>query len=162
MWPASLVTTGGTIASYLSGLPANLTGTLSPTTLISSLGLSNNALSTISTMLNIPTSTLITLPAGFLKLLPAGNLTGSALPALPGIGSLPLVGNVVGMLLAGLPIAIPAGTSPTALLSTLPGTVLTVLRMATLSTVFGIPANVLSTLPVNVLTLLPAGYITGL
>ena len=159
--PSSLITTGGTLASYLTGLPLSLTGTLSPTELISSLGLSATALSSVSSLLNIPTGTLQTLPVGFLKLLPGADVTGSALPALPGLASLPLVGNLLAMLLDGLPIAMPAGTLPTTLISALSNP-LTLVQLTTLSTFFGISTSTLSSLPVSVLTLLPTGYVTGL
>lgn len=145
-----------------TGLPVTIPSGLSPTTLISSLGLSSTALSSVSSLLGIPVSTLTSLPVGFLSLLPVGDLTGAALPGLPGLASLPLVGDLVGMLLAGLPISIPSGVDPTTLISALPSGVLSVLQLATLSTFFGIPTSVLETLPVNVLTLLPTGLLSGL
>jgi hypothetical protein len=145
-----------------TGLPLAIPTGLSATDLVSSLGLSSTALSSVSSLLGIPTGTLTGLPVGFLSLLPAGDLTGAALPGLPGIGSLPLVGDLLGMLLAGLPIAIPSGTDPTTLISALPSGVLSSLQLTTLSTFFGIPTSVLGTLPVNVLTLLPTGLVTGL
>lgn len=145
-----------------TGLLLSIPAGLSPTTLISSLGLSSTALASVSSLLDIPTGTLTGLPVGFLSLLPAGDLSGAALPSLPGLASLPLVGNVVGMLLAGLPITIPSGTDPTTLISALPSGTLSVLQLTTLSTYFGIGTSVLGALPVNVLTLLPTGYLNGL
>jgi PKD repeat protein len=145
-----------------SGLPITIPAGLSPSSLISSLGLSSTALSSLSSLLAIPTSTLSGLPVGFLGLLPTGDLTGAGLPSLPGLASIPLVGNLVGMLLAGLPISIPSGILPTTLISALPSGVLSVLQLSTLSTYFGVPTSVLNSLPVNVLTLLPAGLLSGL
>ncbi|HWC33970.1 MAG TPA: PKD domain-containing protein [Mycobacteriales bacterium] len=153
---------GGTTPPPVSVLPLTIPSGLLPTSLVSSLGLSSTALSTVSSLVGIPTGTLSGLPVGFLSLLPAGDLTGAGLPSLPGLASLPLVGNLLGMLLAGLPITIPAGTSPTTLISALPTGVLSSLQLTTLSTYFGIAGSVLGTLPVNVLTLLPSGMLNGL
>ncbi|HWA68043.1 MAG TPA: PKD domain-containing protein [Mycobacteriales bacterium] len=159
--PGNLVqyATGGTPPS---GLPLTLPSGLAPGDLISSLGLSPTALSSVSSLLAIPTGTLTDLPVGFLALLPSGDLTGGGLPSLPGLASLPLVGNLLGMLLAGLPITIPSGVLPTTLISALPAGVLSALQLDTLSTYFGIDTSVLDTLPVNVLTLLPTGLLNGL
>lgn len=145
-----------------SGLPIALPSGLLPTDLISSLGLSSTALDSVSSLLDIPSGTLTDLPVGFLALLPTGDLTGGSLPSLPGLASLPLVGNLVGMLLAGLPITIPDGIASTTLISALPSGVLSVLQLATLSTFFGIATSTLDSLPVNVLTLLPTGLVSGL
>jgi PKD domain len=145
-----------------TGLPLTIPGGLSPSSLISSLGLSSTALSSVSSLLGIPTGTLSGLPVGLLGLLPTGDLTGAGLPGLPGLASIPLVGNLLGMLLAGLPISIPSGVLPTTLISALPSGVLSVLQLSTLSTYFGVPTSVLNTLPVNVLTLLPTGLLSGL
>jgi hypothetical protein len=145
-----------------TGFPLTIPGGLSPTALISSLGLSSTALSSASSVVGIPVSTLTGLPVGFLSLLPTSDLTGSALPSLPGLASLPLVGNLLGMLLAGLPITIPQGIAPTTLISALPTGVLSSLQLSTLSTYFGIATPVLMSLPVDVLTLLPTGLLNGL
>lgn len=154
------VTPGGSPPA--TGLPLALPSGLSPAALISSLGLSSTALSSVSSLLGIPVDTLSGLPVGFLSLLPTSDLTGAALPSLPGLAGLPLVGNLVGMLLAGLPITIPQGIAPTTLISALPTGVLSSLQLSTLSTYFGIATPVLTSLPVNVLTLLPTGLLTGL
>ncbi|HVT64250.1 MAG TPA: PKD domain-containing protein [Mycobacteriales bacterium] len=154
--------TGDPTTPPVSVFPLAIPGGLLPTSLVSSLGLSSTALSAVSTLVGIPTGTLTTLPVGFLKLLPTGDLTGSALPSLPGLASLPLLGNTLGMLLAGLPINIPSGTLPTTLISALPTGVLSLLQLSTLSTYFGLATPVLQSLPVNVLTLLPTGLLSGL
>lgn len=157
------VTSGGaTPPPPATGLPISIPAGLSPSALISSLGLSSTALSSASSLLGIPVGTLTGLPVGFLSLLPTDELSGAALPGLPGLASLPLVGNLVGMLLAGLPITIPAGIAPTTLISALPAGVLSTLQLSTLSTYFGVGSSVLGTLPVNVLTLLPSGLLSGL
>ncbi|MGN6472645.1 MAG: hypothetical protein ACTHK4_03225, partial [Mycobacteriales bacterium] len=80
----------------------------------------------------------------------------------PGLATLPLVGNVIGMLLAGLPITIPSGTDPATLISALPAGTLSSLQLTTLETYFGVTSSVLGSLPVNVLTLLPTGLLVGL
>jgi hypothetical protein len=155
----------GNLVQYVTpgaGLPITLPAGLSPSDLISSLGLSATALSSVASLIGIPTSTLSGLPVGFLSLLPIADLTGGSLPSLPGLAGLPVVGNLLGMLLAGLPISIPSGVSPTTLISALPTGLLSALQLGTLSTFFGIPSSVLGALPVNVLGLLPAGLVSGL
>ena len=157
------VTSGGTPPPPpVPMLPLNLPAGLSPSSLISSLGLSSTALSSVSSLVGIPVGTLTGLPVGFLGLLPSGDLTGAGLPSLPGLASLPLVGNLLGMLLAGLPITIPSGVLPTTLISALPSGTLSALQLGTLSTYFGVGTSVLGTLPVNVLTLMPTGLLSGL
>ncbi|HVU61085.1 MAG TPA: PKD domain-containing protein [Mycobacteriales bacterium] len=145
-----------------TGLPISIPAGLSPDALISSLGLSSTALSSISSLTGIASSTLGGLPVGFLSLLPVSDLTGAGLPSLPGLSSLPIVGNLLGELLAGLPISVPATVSPSTLISALPAGVLSALQLDTLSTFLGVPTSVLSTLPVNVVTLLPTGLFSGL
>jgi hypothetical protein len=145
-----------------SGLPITVPAGLSPSDLISSLGLSATELSSVSSLVGIPVGTLTDLPVGFLALLPVGDRTGAGLPSLPGLASIPLLGNIVGMLLAGLPIVIPSGVLPTTLISALPSGVLSVLQLGTLSAFFGVGTSVLNSLPVSVLTLLPTGLLSGL
>jgi hypothetical protein len=155
----------GNLVQYVTppaGLPISIPAGLSPSDLISSLGLVSTTLSSVASLVGIPASTLSGLPVGFLSLLPIGDLTGAGLPSLPGLAGLPIVGNLLGMILAGLPISVPAGVSPTTLISALPSGILSALQLSTVSTFFGIPATVLSTLPVNVLTLLPTGLLSGL
>ena len=129
---------------------------------MSGLSLTSTQLSSISSLLNIPTGTLSTLPVGFLKLLPAADLTGGTLPALPGLATLPLLNDVLGMLLTGLPVTVPLGTDPSTLISALQSGVLSLVQLTTLSTYFGISPTTLAALPVRVLSLLPTGYVTGL
>jgi hypothetical protein len=155
----------GNLVQYVTlpaGLPISIPAGLSPSALVSSLGMASSTLSSVASLIGIPASTLSGLPVGFLSLLPISDLTGAGLPSLPGLAGLPVVGNLVGMLLAGLPISLPSGLSPTTLLSALPSGVLSALQLDTLSAFFGIPTTVLSSLPINVLTLLPTGLVGGL
>jgi hypothetical protein len=116
----------------------------------------------VSSLLGIATSALNSLPVGFLSLLPTGDLTGAGLPGLPGFASIPVVGNLLGMILAGLPISIPSGVLPTTLISSLTSGVISAVQMGTLSAFFGVATSVLEDLPINVLTLLPSGLLSGL
>jgi PKD repeat protein len=155
----------GNLVQYVSlpaGLPISIPAGLSASDLISSLGMASSTLSSVASLIGIPATTLSGLPVGFLSLLPISDLTGAGLPSLPGLAGLPIVGNLLGMILAGLPISVPSGVSPTTLISALPSGVLSALQLSTLSTFFGIPTTLVSALPVNILTLLPSGLATGL
>ncbi|HEX3899973.1 MAG TPA: PKD domain-containing protein, partial [Mycobacteriales bacterium] len=93
-----------------SGLPVTVPAGLTPTSPISSLGLSPTALSSVASRLGIPASTLSGLPVGFLGLLPGGDLTGATLPTLPGLSGVATSGDLVSLLssvLGGLPFSLP-------------------------------------------------------
>ena len=93
-----------------NGLRVKIPAGVTPTTPISALGLSSTTLSSVASGLGIPTSTLTGLPVAFLGLLPKGDLTGAALPSLPGLAGLPATGDLVSLLsgvLGGLPFSLP-------------------------------------------------------